>query len=253
LVDVNEPRLEDDAGDVRSSGECVKPSTQNQASDVKIDLRYAAIEYELWALGHMLSVIEPAIERLSQEGETEILERLRRDGWEDDEAERQFAWQDISEIQEHVLPRFMRGPFVVALWACFEASVRAVARTMQAEAQSPKSLDDLRKPKFPLRARSYFKEQFNLALDEDDARFERLSDLYAVRNGLAHTNGLREGMTPREWTGLHDALARSGTEASAFPLAVVLTRDYVEQAYGDVIECLRSLLARVRSHAEHRG
>lgn len=220
---------------------------------MKIDLRYAGIEYELWALGHMLSVIEPAIDRLSEEGEMDILERLRRDGWEDDEAERQFAWQDISEIQEHVLPRFMRGPFVVALWACFEASVRAVARTMQAEAHSTNSLDDLRTPRFPLRARSYFREQFNLALDEDDARFERLTDLYVVRNGLAHTNGLREGMTPREWTGLQDALARSGTDAGTFPLAVVLTREYVEQAYGDVIECLRSLLARARSHARSAG
>jgi hypothetical protein len=56
---------------------------------------------------------------------------------------------------------------------------------MQIEAQSSESLDNRRRPQFPFRARSYFAEQFNLALDEDDSRFERLSDLYVVRNGLA--------------------------------------------------------------------
>src|SRR4051794_32777742 len=108
--------------------------------EMRFDLRYAEIEYELWALNYMLEVIELAIERFSQDGETKVLEKLRRDGWEADDAERQFAWQEILEIQEHVLPRFMRGPFIVSLWACFEASVRAVARSLQSEAESSESL-----------------------------------------------------------------------------------------------------------------
>ena len=62
---------------------------------VKVDFRYVEIDHELWALGYMLSLIEPAITRFSEDGEAQILARLNDDGSEDDEAERQFAWQDI--------------------------------------------------------------------------------------------------------------------------------------------------------------
>lgn len=218
---------------------------------ITIDFRYAEIEYELWALGHMLGVIEPAIERLSRDSEETILVELRRTGGEDDDAEWDLAWQDIREIQEHVLPRFMRGPFVVSVWASFEGAVRSVAKTMQSEAHSSIAFAGIRRPIFPVRARSYFATQFDFALDEDEDRFERLTDLYKVRNGLAHTNGLKEGMSDRDWDSLEAALARSGIEPGGFSLAVVLPRDYVERAYRDVTDCVRSLIKRARAATTH--
>jgi hypothetical protein len=113
-------------------------------SRIRIDLRYVEVEYELWALRHMLNVIEPAIAHLSAEDEAETLAELRGRGWIDDEAEYDLARQETREKREYVLPRFMRGPFLIALAACFESGVTSIAHAKQRELHAALCIDDLR-------------------------------------------------------------------------------------------------------------
>lgn len=162
-----------------------------------IDFRYVEIEHELWALAQMLEVTEPTIERLAREAESSAIEHLKKNGLEDDEAEWDLAMQEVAEIRDYVLPRFMRASFVVSLWACFEAGVDVVARTRAAETGSPVRLGHLRGDFFE-RARRYFDGWLRLPLEVDHARYERLVDLYAIRNALAHANGLKEGQAPSD-------------------------------------------------------
>ena len=97
-----------------------------------------------------------------------------------------------------------------------------------------------------------FESAFGLMLDEDQERFERLRDLYMVRNGMAHTNGLREGMSAREWAQFEAGLRRSGIEYEPFAMAIIPTAYYVELAFRDVTGCVRSLVDRARRHESHR-
>lgn len=146
-----------------------------------VDLRYVYVEYELWALEHVLHTIEPAIEQLAQQNEEATLVELEAKGWIHDDAERQFAYQNIDEIRDYVLPRLMRGPYVVALWAAFESAVKQIAWRRANELHVSAPLES-RGQEFPKRARKYFADSLALALDENRARYDRLVDLYVVRN-----------------------------------------------------------------------
>jgi hypothetical protein len=216
---------------------------------ITIDFRYVEIEYELWALGHMLEGIEPAMERIAQQDASETLEDLKRSGWARDEAEVDLALQDISEKRDYVLPRFMRGRFVVSLWACFESGVQTVARTMREEVGAQIELGELRGESFVARARRYFEALLGLPLDGDEARYRRLVDLSQVRNALAHANGLREGMSRERWRELERTLSRNGVEVDTFRGAVVLSHAYVASAYNDVNASLRSLVTGARANS----
>jgi len=209
-----------------------------------IDFRYVDIKYELWALGHMLKIIEPAIDHLSEQDEVETLEDLKRSGWEHDEAELDIAFQEIRDKRDYVLPRFMRGPFLVSLWACYESAVQMVARTMRNEIGAPLALSELRGESFLARAHRYFQALLGMPLDSDEARYSRLADLYRVRHALAHANGLREGMTQDGWAKLERTLAKHGVKLDMSRGLVVLTSAYVESAFSDVEASLRSLVMR---------
>jgi hypothetical protein len=220
---------------------------------MRIDFRYSEFHYELWALGHMLEVIEPAIESLSQVDEAQTLAELEERGWAHDPAEVDLAYQDIREKREYVLPRFMRGPFVVSLWACFESGVKAVARGLHEELTAPIELRELRGDSFLSQSKTYFQAILELPLDDDTARYARLADLSRVRNALAHANGLREGMSQDEWTKLERTLSQHGVVLDGDRGMLVLPRAYLESAYSDVDASLSSLVERARLHGDNRG
>jgi hypothetical protein len=213
---------------------------------LSVDFRYVEFEYELLALRHMLLAIEPTIERLSAENEEETLAELRANGWDHDEAELDMAFQGIRDVRDFMLPRFLRGPFVVSLSACFEAAVSAVALELHDELGASSTLAEERRGSFPSRARRYFQEVLRVPLESEPARFDRLVDLYAIRNALAHANGLKEGMSPKGWKKLEMAAAGHAIELHQHRGALMLTQKYVESAYEDVNDCLRSLVARAR-------
>lgn len=218
-------------------------------ADITIDFRYVEVEYELWALKHMIELVEPAMVRLSDQDVFETLDELKRNGWDHDEVEVDLAFQDATEKRDFVLPRFMRGPIVISLTACFESSVQAVARAMQQEVGAALALSELRGESFLKRARRYFEAVLGLPLDPDLGRYGRLTDLFLVRNALAHANGLKEGMSLEQWRELELTLSRHRVDVDNLRGMVVLTRAYVAGAYDDVNASLRDLVTRARAHS----
>jgi hypothetical protein len=212
---------------------------------MRIDLSYVELEYELWALGHMLETIEPAIKELSGQAEAQTLSEIRRQGWDWDDGAG-VAFQELSEKREYVLPRFMRGPFLVALWACFESGVQSVAKQRGLEVDARIGLAELKGDSFLKRARRYFEAILDLPLDEDRGRYDRLVDLYRIRCALAHANGMREGMSPQEWGKLEATLERRGMKPDETRGMVIPTQEYVECAYSDVNGSLLDLVTRAR-------
>ncbi len=209
------------------------------------DLRYVEVEYELWALRHMLDLIEPAIAHLSEVDEKQTLEELRKAGWDHLEPEVDIALQDIREKRLYVLPRYMRGPFLVAVWACLESAVTAIAEQKAREIDAPVRLGEL-KGDFLTRAGRYFGAVLGFPFEEDQARRRRLDALYSVRNVIAHANGLKEGVSDERWRGVRRALAGSGSLDNSRGM-VILSHDYIEGAYEDVDGCLRGLVQRARA------
>lgn len=214
---------------------------------LNFDLRFIEIEYELWALGQFLKFMEPQIATLQVQDEATTFRQLRESGWDDDEMELQLASQELRERQEFVVPRFMRGPFLVALWACYEAAVTEIASFIQRTKQAGLELSELRGDSLLTRARRYFDAVLLEPLDLDDSRYARLVDLMVIRHSLAHANGQRRAMTPRRWATLSDALTRNGTPADDYRGLVLLSPDYLKAAYSDVNTSLRDLVKRARA------
>lgn len=217
---------------------------------VRIDFRYVSTAYEIWALGHMLAVIEPAMAELASQDEAQTLAELRRGGWADDDAEVDLAFQDIREKRDFVLPRYMRGAFIVSLWACYESGVQAIARQMHDEGHGPIAFRELRGESFIDRSRRYFGAILEMPLDEDADRYTRLVDLYRVRTVLAHANGSRDGVSPQRWAELEGVFERSGVLVDDTRGLIILPRAYVQAAYEDVSASLESLVARARDHPD---
>ena len=214
-----------------------------------VDFRYFEIEYELWALEQMLKVIEPAIESLAGADAQQAVDEISRQGWEPGDGDGEMLLQEVYEKRDYVLPRFMRGPFLVSVWACFETAVQSVARLCAKEIEAPIRMNELRGDDFLKRAIRYFDAILGLPLDSDGDRLKRLNDLYVIRCALAHANGLREGMSDEKWAELCKALGRQGLAPDSRDL-VLLTENFVACAYDDVRACLKDLVARARQSSD---
>ena len=155
--------------------------------EIKLDFRLLEVSMELSTLEKHLELIETQIERgqeeawSSRESKTIELEA-------DDEAEWGFIVQEYHYEVDFVLPRVLRNPFLVSLFAVYESTVTEVAKAMQQKKGARISIDDL-KGDFLKRSKNYYKHilQFQLSLSNDS--WQRLMLLSDLRNAIAHTNG----------------------------------------------------------------
>ena len=154
---------------------------------IKLDLRLLEVSMELSTLEKHLELIEAQIEEgqeeawSSREAKTMELEA-------DDEAEWNFIVQEYHYEVDFVLPRVLRNPFLVSLFAVYESTVTEIAKAMQQKKGAGISIDDL-KGDFLTRAKNYYEHvlQFQLSLSNDS--WQRLKLLSDLRNTIAHTNG----------------------------------------------------------------
>ena len=154
---------------------------------IKLDFRLLEVSMELSTLEKHLELIEAQIERgqkeawSSREAKTMELEP-------DDEAEWSFIVQEYDYQVGFVLPRVLRNPFLVSLFAVYESAVTEIAKAMQRKKGVGISIDGL-KGDFLQRSKNYYEHvlQFQLTLSNDI--WQRLMLLSDLRNAIAHTNG----------------------------------------------------------------
>lgn len=214
---------------------------------INVDFRFIEIEYELWALDHLRATLEDQISYLRDQDTLKTFAELREHGWEHDEAERQIAAQELDERQDYVLPRFLRGPFVVSLWACYESAVRELADYFRRVRQAKLELRDIRADNELLQFKKYYRDVLSVSLDDVPDRLAFMDDLRLVRNAIAHANGQRRAMTAGKWNMTAEALARRGVTVDDYRGVIVLTDAFLREAYDTTNVSLRALVARARS------
>ncbi len=210
-----------------------------------LDFRFVGIERELWALEQFLRVVEPQIGYLRDQDRirTEAALREARYKWEDPET--QEAFQDLDERAESVFPRFLRAPFLISLWACYESAIFEIAAERGQALSSKLRLRDIRGDDFLDGAQRYFDAVLGELLEEDPVRLRTLADLLVIRNILAHANGQARLISPERLRNLKLVLARHPS--------VVLDDDYLRPSpdllttcYAAVEGSLRALVNRIR-------
>ena len=162
---------------------------------IKLDFRLLEVSMELSTLEKHLELIEAQIER----GQKEAWSNRKAKTMElepDDEAEWSFIVQEYDYQVGFVLPRVLRNPFLVSLFAVYESAVTEIAKAIQRKKGVGISIDDL-KGDFLQRSKNYYEHvlQFQLALSNDS--WQRLMLLSDLRNAIAHTNGRLDMISSR--------------------------------------------------------
>jgi hypothetical protein len=210
-----------------------------------LDFRFVEIEYELWALGEYLNALEQQLPAIAEAKRTQTYTRLQAEklGWDDPETE--FAFQELYEIAENVLPRFLRGPFLATLWALYESAVTEIASYLRQQQKKALGLRDIRGG-FLDRAQKYFDHILAFPLCTDDRTWERLKMLMMLRNALAHANGRLEAVNEKSQKKIEE-YTKMGVGVAVKNGNLLFTEAFVRETYVLVRESLISLIERVHS------
>lgn len=111
---------------------------------------------ELYALEDHLQLIEAEIVHIQKDERLRVDEYIRKEGLCPDDPEWHAALQEYDHRIDFLLPRFFRGPFLVALYAVYESAVTEIARLIQGKMDQKITINDI-KGDFLERAKKYYK------------------------------------------------------------------------------------------------
>lgn len=179
---------------------------------INVDFRLLDVSLELDALENHLQLIEKQIDHVGKKERLRLDTLIRKERLSSDEPEWHEAVSEYTQRIEFLLPRFFRGPFLVALYAVYESAVIELARLIQGKQSQPISMDDLRGDLLR-KAKKYFSHILKFELCTNQKTWHKITMLSELRNALAHANGrvemLNEGSRKkiRAWERLNLGLS----------------------------------------------
>lgn len=140
---------------------------------------------------------------------------------------------------EITLPRILRNPFLVSLFAVYESTVTEIADFIREEKGLKLRLGDIRRSGFLDQAQLYYKHILQFELSTDNERWKRLKILSVLRNAIAHTNGRWDAIKEKDRCRL---MRQEGVkEDLGF---VVVSECFLRETVRVVKDDLQDLLAR---------
>ena len=206
---------------------------------LKYDLRLLEVSMELSTLGTHLELIEDQVERGKATARSKM-ESETRDLEFDDEADRDFLRQEYYHQVDFVLPRVLRNPFLVSLFAVYESAATEIANLIQHKKDVGVSIDDL-KGDILHRSKKYYEHILHFQLSKDNSNWQRLMLLSDLRNVIAHTNG-RLDMVSK---GKRDTILKSGGVREELGCLVV-DGDFLKETFALVKNDLEGLVERYK-------
>jgi hypothetical protein len=211
-----------------------------------VDFRFVDLDHELSSLVRYREIFEEQLIFLKEQERVRLRARLISRESELDDAERQFAREEVDLLVEEILPRFFRGPYLIALWALFESGIIEVADYLATTKQLSLRLRDFRGRDPKDQWNKYYTHIAGYPLGFSDFAWARLEELRQVRHVLAHANGrldLAEDSARRKletWCGENRGL-------SAHFNLLIVSGDYTRAAQKLVTDTLSCLTGRVRA------
>jgi hypothetical protein len=212
---------------------------------ITIDFTFINIEHELWALSDLLQVLEQQMPMLAKQQHDNSFEELRRQGFDDDIAERDNASYMAYHFAEVALPRLLRGPFLISLWSLAESTINDVAKRLEKKLGKALGFKDIRGKDNLDQARKYFESVLQFPLCSDATTFNALDRLRILRNAFAHANGQitlvkSDQVLLKDWALSEKSIAIDGEY-------LVPSAQYSKDIYTLVDAWIRDLLKRTRN------
>lgn len=159
---------------------------------INVDFRLLETRIELSGLREALEIMENQIQFLVAQRKVQAeadLKALADQGVEWQDGEVQLALQERDYAVEHLYPRLFRGPFLVTLWAIYEAGLKEVARFVKRQKGIDLDVDEVKGSDVRRTVKRYFEAVLRVGFPSDQSRAGELGKLYKVRNAFAHANG----------------------------------------------------------------
>jgi hypothetical protein len=157
----------------------------------RYDFRLLEVSGELYALEDHLKLIEDQMEHIQKTERQRVDSYIRSEGLSPEDPAWHQALDEYTDRIEFLIPRFFRGPFLVALYAVYESTVTEIAGLIQQKQSQRISMNDLRGD-FLERAKKYYKHILKFDLYVEDKAWGRVKMLSELRNAFAHVNGRME-------------------------------------------------------------
>ena len=166
--------------------------------NIGIEFKYVVILLELEAFGKFLDRLEKGLKYLSDQEELRNSSSLRNLY---DLNDIQNSNYDLTELVEHILPRFFRNPALISLYAIYESSVNIIADYLRQKLDESlprlKNYEKNKRMNFLHRANKYFHDVLKIPLYSNGYE-EDLERLRVLTNAIAHCNGRLEEVKTME-------------------------------------------------------
>lgn len=210
----------------------------------QLDFRLLEVSGELYALEDHLQLIEGEMERIQKDERLRVDAYIKKENLCQDDPEWHFALQEYDHRIDFLLPRFFRGPFLVALYAVYESAVTEIARLIQEKKSQKITINDL-KGDFLERAKKYYKHILEFDLYLEEKVWHRVKMLSELRNAFAHANGRLEMLNKKS----RDTILKWEQQKlgiSTYHGYVICEASTVEDIFGTVRTSLEDLVTRFK-------
>jgi hypothetical protein len=212
---------------------------------IRIDLRLTDVEFELWALSEQRTALEENIRYLTAQDRVRTEAQLREAGASYEAEEVQQALEDHDQRVQHVLPRYLRGSFIVAVIAVFETAVDEIADHLRKHSGAQLRLSDIRGDLIE-RTEKYFRHVLGHELFPDDSTAELVKRAVTLRNAYAHANGRLDAVFERDLPKLREWVT-SGVGLSEDHGFIIPSEAFAESGLDAVQRTLTPLIAAVKA------
>jgi hypothetical protein len=157
---------------------------------LNVDLSYPGIEigYELWAVETIAETTNRHLPQVRDQYRRHA-EHLACIDKSLDYEEKMHAMQEVEEVADRILPRFIHGPELMAAWALLESAIEGIADYIRDRERLEVAFGDIRARNFQSRFNKYFHGVVGMDVPITESDWEELSRLQKFRHVLAHRNG----------------------------------------------------------------
>ena len=204
-----------------------------------IDFRLLELSMDVRALENHLNLVEEQIAQGEEAAKREFENKWQAFEFKD-EAELELLAEERDFQVEFVLPRVLRGPFLVTLFAVYETAVTEIAKLIQKKKGIQISLDDLRDDLLN-RAKKYYGTVLDFKLTNGNPHWQRITLLSDLRNAVAHRNGRLDLIPPR----IEGKLLKVEGISKGYGY-IMVDENFLRQTFTLVKEELEGLVARYK-------
>lgn len=212
---------------------------------INFDFRFIEISYELHAIERYLDSIDQQLPDLTQKEEKKAYERLKQEGYENDEVERDIMHQVLDELIEVTLPKYFLGSILVTIWAVFESGILEIADEIKSQKNLEIHLNDINGDVMD-RVNKYFNQILDMPIPTRSETWQHLRMLYVLRNAIAHANGRLENVKREDAIKKIKNWVKADIGIQIVRGDILFTSDFVRKTHRIIFEFLDDLIKKIK-------